>query len=301
MVSLILSLIITTFFGQSSQPSLSVKKNNEPIKINQISLGIKTTAKSIVVIDEKSGQVLFAKNPDQVLPIASITKLMSVLVFLDHNPGWDKEVEIKEEDKITAGRLYLGRGEKVTVRNLFYSALVSSTNQSVLALSRSTNLAKEQFVEKMNQKAKELGMSKTTFTEPTGLDPQNQSTVLDLIKLLNEALKKDEIKKALTSKTYTFKTFNHRQQTITVVNTDRLLDSFLNDSKSGYKILGAKTGSLVEAGYCFAVKLKKENQPITIVSLGSATSFDRFQEIKGLASWIYENYQWPKEGYSNLN
>ena len=100
---------------------------------------------------------------------------------------------------------------------------------------------------------------------------------------------------------HTGKTFNHRQQTITVVNTDRLLDSFLNDSKSGYEILGAKTGSLVEAGYCFAVKLKKENQPITIVSLGSATSFDRFQEIKGLASWIYENYQWPKEGYSNLN
>lgn len=301
MICLIFSLIIATFFSQFSQPSLLTKKNNEPIKINQISLGVKTTAKSVVAIDEKSGKVLFAKNSDQKLSIASITKLMSALVFLDHNPGWGKEVEIKEEDKITAGRLYLGRGEKVTVRDLFYSALVSSTNQSVLALSRSTNLTKEQFIEKMNQKANELGMFGTTFTETTGLDPQNKSTAVDLVKLLNEALKKDEIRKTLTTRAYSFEALNHRQQTIAVVNTDKLLDSFLNDSKLGYEILGAKTGSLPEAGYCFAIKLKKENQLITIVSLGSATSIDRFQEIKGIATWIYENYQWPKDGYSNLN
>jgi D-alanyl-D-alanine carboxypeptidase len=294
MLGLIFSLIITTFLNQSSQPSLPSKTNSEPVKINQTSLGIKTTAKSMVAVDEKSGKILFAKNPSQILPIASITKLMSALVFLDHNPGWEKEVEIKEEDKETWGRIYLGKGEKVAVRDLFYSALVGSANQAVLALVRLTGLTKEQFIQEMNQKAKQFGMNQTTFVEPTGLEAQNQSTTFDLVKLLDKALKQEEIKKALTTKTYTFRTRNHRSQTITVINTDRLLDSFLNDKKLGYQILGAKTGSLEEAGYCFVAKIQKDNQPIIVASLSSATSGDRFQEIKGLANWVYENYEWSK-------
>lgn len=302
-LNLVLSLIIAAFISQPSQSlllnnSLAVtakQEVNQPAKKINSSIGVETTAKSVLIIDAETNKILFSKNANEILPIASITKLASALVFLDHNPGWDKEVNIEQEDNPGLGRIYLGKGEKIKINDLFYSALVGSANQSILALARLTGLSKEQFVSEMNNKAKQFGMFNTSFVEPTGLDAANKSTNHDLIKLVSQAMEKEEIKKALTTRSYTFKTLNHYTQTIDIVNTDRLLDSYLNDSKSGYEIIGAKTGSLNEAGYCFVVKIKKNNHSIIIASLGSATSFNRFQEIKGLVNWVYDNYNWPDD------
>lgn len=302
-LNLVLSLIIAAFVSQPPQSLLlnnnlavaAKQKVNQPAKKINSSIGVETTAKSVLIIDAETNKILFSKNANEILPIASITKLASALVFLDHNPGWDKEVNIEQGDNPGLGRIYLGKGEKIKINDLFYSALVGSANQSILALARLTGLSKEQFVSEMNNKAKQFGMLNTSFVEPTGLDAANKSTTYDLIKLISQALENKEIKKALTTKGYTFKTLNHYTQTIDIFNTDRLLDSYLNDSKSGYEIIGAKTGSLNEAGYCFVVKIKKDNHPIIIASLDSATSFDRFQEIKGLVNWVYDNYNWPDD------
>src|SRR3989338_7361861 len=114
--------------------------NEAPQKIINQSLGLKTTAKSILVVDEKTGTVLYQKNPNQVLPIASITKLMTALVFLDTKPDWKMEIEILDSDQRPGGMVYLLPGERVKVKDLFNLMLVASANEAAIALVRQTGL-----------------------------------------------------------------------------------------------------------------------------------------------------------------
>ncbi|MCK4745145.1 D-alanyl-D-alanine carboxypeptidase, partial [Candidatus Parcubacteria bacterium] len=151
-----------------------------PIKKNSEIVGVAVSAKSVLAIDKKSGKILFSKNQDRILPIASITKLMSVLVLLDKNLDLEKEVKIHKEDKRIGGRIYLGYGEVATVENLLNLALVASDNQAIIALVRSAGFSEQEFIKSINEKADEIGMLKTEFFDPTGLDLRNVSTVKDL-------------------------------------------------------------------------------------------------------------------------
>ena len=279
-------LVATDFLnlGQS-QAEISAAA---PQRIYGDYLDVKTTAKSILAVDVKSGQVLYQKNSQEVLPIASITKLMTALVFLDNNPGWQKEVYTIAADRRNGGIIYLNGGEVLTVENLFKTVLIVSDNDSAIALSRSTGLSAEDFIAKMNSKAKELGLNNTTFSDPTGLSLGNKSTVADLAKLLNQALKMPAIKEATGTSYYEFmvQAKDKEPRQVILKNTDWLLKSYL-------QIEGGKTGSLEEAGYCLAVKIKGEqSQGIIIVVLGSQSNSDRFQDVKAVADWIFNNYQW---------
>jgi D-alanyl-D-alanine carboxypeptidase len=298
---------------------------NEAIKFEQIknfpqSLGIKITAKSALVIDADSGQILFQKNSQQVLPIASLTKLMTALVLLDLNPDWQKEVEYSAEDyvflepsqsKIEPAQLKFEVGEKIKIKDLFAAALIKSANNAVKTLVRHSQaqinppgqtgaLARRSpqgeggsspresafspresaFIEKMNQKAKELGMTKTVFVEPTGIDFKNVSTAEDLAKLIKVVSEKLEIIKFLTQKTYQFSTYtkNGQSKFYQIKNTNKLLDSFI-------KIKAAKTGYLDEAGYCFAGLIEYNKRKLIVVLLGSQSEENRIQEVKGLTYW----------------
>lgn len=274
-------------------PKQSTELPEAPQRIINNSLGIKTTAKSVLIIDETTETKLFEKNSQEVLPIASLTKLMTALVFLEHNPGWDKRVKIKESDQKNGGIVYLWPGEVVKVEDLFYLTLVASTNEATAALARSTALSQETFVKLMNEKAALLGLTQTRFVEPTGLDPNNQSTVTDLVKLAKAAFSKQEIVEATKLKGYRFKVLN-KGITRYARSTNQLLDSFINNTE--YKIEGAKTGYLEEVDYCQVIKVFKEEagKSIIIAILGSQTTDDRWQEIKGLVDWAFDTYSWTK-------
>jgi len=261
-----------------------------PNRIINNSLGIVTTAKSVLAVDDKSGQILFAKNRHISSPIASITKLMTVLVFLDNNPGWDQEIVLFREDKKEGGKIYLMTGEKVTVKNLFNLTLVASSNEAAAALARSTGL--DDFVAKMNIKAEELGMVGAEFFDATGLDSRNIASPTDLVKLTKVCFENQEILAATTSSAYDFPVLNNGRL-VKAENTDKLLDSFLNSDD--YEILAAKTGYLDESGYCLVIKIKKIGQAsITLVLLGSNSQSDRWQEAKGVIDWVFGNYQWAE-------
>jgi len=246
------------------------------------SIGVKISAKSGVVRDKNSGEILFSKNAEEKMPIASITKLMSALVFLENNQGWDKEVKIIQSDHRIGGRLYVAPGEVILVKDLFYTSLVGSANNATIALARSTGLSLDEFVLKMNEKAKELEMDNTYFEEPTGLSEENVSTALDVLKLARIAFSKEEIKAALQTEEYIFNTAD-KEIEHTIKNTDKLLSSFLNEDD--YNVLGAKTGYTDEAMYCLVLGVKNEEKNVISVILGANTSENRFQEAKSLAWW----------------
>ena len=213
-----------------------------PYRLNNNSLGMKVTAQAAIIADKSTGLILWQKNPNDVRPIASISKLLTALVFLDNDPGWHKEVVIQQSDYREGGRIYVYNGEKIMVKDLFNASLVASSNNATVALARFTGLTPEEFVWAMNDKAAQLGMVNSKFFEPTGLDPANVSTASDLIKLAKAALSRPEIIQATTQSEYTFNVLN-ANRTYTLKNTDQLLNSYL-------KIAAGKTGYLDEAGYC---------------------------------------------------
>lgn len=302
MLSLILSPILSIFFifppintvdlgfaAKLIENRLLVqeKKNNQqpPIRIKSDSLKINPTAKSFIIIDGKTKRVLLGKNSKEKLPIASITKLMTALVFLETKPDWNKEIAMIKEDEREGSRINVKAGDMFKVRDLFYSALVGSANNAIMALVRSTDLGQIEFTRRMNEKAKSLGLLNTNFVEPTGLNQANFSTVYEIAELTREALQNERIKEALQMKEYVFKPLNS-EIFKRVKNTDQLLGSRL-------EIIGGKTGFTWEAGYNLALQVKGNNgQEIIIVVLGSQTSRDRFAEARELAVWTFDNYGW---------
>ncbi len=271
-----------------SQLTLSDQRLEEkkviPHKIDNNSWGVKITAQSSAVMDKNTGLVLWQQNADQVRSLASITKLMTALVFLDHNPGWDKVITMESQDETSEIQPNILRGEEVTVRDLFNVTLVASDNNAARALARSTALTAEAFAQEMNKKALELKMSQSHFVEPTGLDAANQATALDVLKMGQVAFAKSEIQKAVIQKNYTLITQAGRSQK--VLSTNNLLKSYL-DVRAG------KTGYIEAAGYCLLVEVANEtNQEILTVVLGSTAHENRFQDAKILSGWVFENYQW---------
>ncbi|HBV57863.1 MAG TPA: hypothetical protein DEB73_01170 [Candidatus Magasanikbacteria bacterium] len=250
----------------------------------------KNTFKSAFVMDEDTENQLFADNENEVRSIGSLTKLMTALVFLDTTPQWDKIVAIEAADG-SQGRLNVIEGEQATVKDLFHVSLISSSNNATMALARSTGLSMEEFVKKMNVKAVDLGLKQTTFTEPTGLDPANQSTAKEIAWLLKFALSEKAIQEVVVKKNYVFNLMPNGPAR-SISSTNVLLSERL--PVGAIKIVGGKTGFVEEAGYCFAVALEnKDGHQIITVVLGSDTHYGRFSEARALVEWVFSSYAWP--------
>ncbi|MBU4455106.1 serine hydrolase [Patescibacteria group bacterium] len=303
-ISIIISLIISVilnigFLNQANSNEMMLVNHLEPaenglprnlnLPVKKLAAGnLEISAASSAVIDCESDAVLFGKQKDQIWPIASITKLAAALVFLEHNPGWDAIYQIKAEDKQEGGRIYLFTGEKVKVKDLFYFSLVGSDNTAAMALVRSTGLSDEEFINKMNEKARALGLNNTHFDDPVGLSAGNVSTAKETAALARAAFADKDISEASLTKAYEFETLEGRKKKIN--NTDALLDIF---PQNGIKILGGKTGYIEASGYCFVGKFADHsgNEIISVV-LGAYSYNARFVQTKEMVEWVYENYQW---------
>lgn len=249
------------------------------------------TAKSVIVMDEGTGRVLFAKDPNLTRPLASLTKLMSALVWFDIDGDLNKTVEISADDYREGSIPYFIAGDKVKTRDLLYAALIASSNSAVSALVRSTGLAEEKFVRLMNAKGRELGMGKTVFSDPVGLSAQNQSAAADLFILAREAFYNREISRATELLSYEFRPAGMGAVRV-VKNTNRLLVSSLNNGN--YKIIGGKTGYIEESDYNLILKTynKEKDKNIIVVILGSSDKNLRFAEAAKIIEWTYKNYMW---------
>ncbi len=303
-VLLQLNNIDYTFDAMNINPSnqqaiinnLELNKYQAPTKINHYlppvlnSYFLQTnqiiSASSYLVIDSKSGSILKESGVDEQMPIASLTKLMTALIFLETSTDWSQEITIEEIDNSNiAGSLrYVQAGETMTVKDVFYISLVGSANNATKALARSTGMSENDFITKMNKKAESLGLVDTTFEEVTGLSPNNKSTVSDYAKIAGYAFRNQTIAEALNRSEYVFTTTANRRHRIS--NTNKLL------SDNDLQLVGAKTGYIDEAGYTFVCQAIEGNNKIMVVLFNSDTSQSRFDEAKSLINWAFDNHQW---------
>jgi D-alanyl-D-alanine endopeptidase (penicillin-binding protein 7) len=245
-------------------------------------------SKAAVAVDVEKGEILFEKNMEEPTPIASLTKLMTALVFLEQNPNLDDSITIIPCDAESSGRSRLRVGETLILNDLLYASLMSSSNLATKALVRVSGLPFEDFIARMNQKVKEIGLENTHFYEPTGLDENNQSTALDCARLLSFALMNKKIASITSRETYTFTSLYKKKRRLhQISNTNKLLSSSLN-------VKGGKTGYIGASGFCLATLVENDDGvKIATVVLGAPSSFTRFKETKSIIKWSSRK---PTEG-----
>lgn len=225
-------------------------------------------ARSAILVDPASGEVLFQKNSANQVPIASLSKLMTALVFLEQKPDLGREAEVTPAEIEGGGHTQLRHGEHVALGDLLHMSLMCSDNVATRVLARESGLGPDEFVARMNAKALELGLTDTRFVEYTGLDERNVSTAADVARLLNAAAHDPLIQEITTTREYAFQS-DRRSHAIR--NTDRLL-------YGGWDVLGGKTGFILEAGYCFATWVHTQGRDLIAVVLGAPTSATRFAD-----------------------
>lgn len=245
------------------------------------------TAKSAAVVDAATGVLLGEKEKDFIAPIASVTKVMTALVFLDTQPAWERTITMERSDNRPGGALFVAPGERLTLYDLFMTMLVGSANNAAIAMTRAAGLSIEEFTERMEVRARSLHLSGTRFVEPTGLDAGNVSSALDLVRLGWQAFQHPNIREALTTKEHVFSTTNtlkrHRVKTT---------DDLLLMPTDGYTIVGAKTGFTNEAGYTFLIEARRGEHGVIVALLGAPTEDDRFHDADMLIHWAFQKYAW---------
>lgn len=246
------------------------------------------SAEAYVVADAATGKVLASRNSDEVLPIASLTKLMTAAILLDTSPNFKKVVTYTKADVTPYAYLRVKPGEKLTVGDLFYSMLVGSANNAATTLARSTGLTRAAFVAKMNAKAQAWGLSKTKFVDVNGLNPGNVSTAADYAVLANRVFHEYAVVRTASAKTaYTFKTVGGVKHTI------KTTDKLITQAGNPLTITGAKTGFIDESRYTYALRTKHANgAQVVVVVLSEPTSAVRFADAATLASWAMSAFTW---------
>jgi D-alanyl-D-alanine endopeptidase (penicillin-binding protein 7) len=241
----------------------------------------KVRSASVLVLDQSTGEVLYSKNESAVVPIASITKLMTAMVTLDAGLPLDEEVTIEREKlatvKGTKIRSALRIRDKVKRDDLLKLALMASENRAAAALGISYPGGLDLFVEAMNAKALLLGMSDTHFVEPTGLSAQNVSSAGDLARLVEAAHTYPLIRAYSTAKSHQIRVGKRK---LSYHNTNRLVSS------PTWEIGVQKTGFIRAAGRCLVMQANIEARPLIFVLLDSVGKYTRIGDANRLRRWL---------------
>lgn len=234
-----------------------------------------------LVVDTKTGEVLYAKNPDAVTPIASVTKLMGAMVVLDSGADMDDmlDIQIKETKELKGVYSRVRVGSMLTRKEMLNLALMSSENRAAASLGFHHEGGTEAFVKAMNAKAKELGMINTRFVEPTGLSEKNVSTAEDLAKMLVAASGYETIRKLSTTGQKDTR-FSKPKHTLSFVNTNPLVR---NDK---WEVKVSKTGFIDEAGHCLVMLAKVQNREVAMVLLDSFGKRSHVGDAARIREWM---------------
>lgn len=239
-------------------------------------------SQSALIMNNRTGEVLYQKNMNRVMPIASISKLMSAMVTLDARLNMDEVITITEDeiDRLKGTGSRLSVGTQLTRAQLLHLSLMSSENRATHALGRTYPGGMGAFVAAMNAKAQSLGMSSSRFYEPTGLDYRNVSTAADLSKLANAAAQYPQIRRNSTSTYGSVYTSAGRQQNYK--NSNALV------REGSWDIELQKTGYIRESGRSMVVKARIGSEPVTIVLLNSPTTTTRVNDARKIQSWMMQ-------------
>ena len=234
-----------------------------------------------LVLDQNTNEVLFSKNPQAVLPIASITKLMTALVVSEAKQPLDEMLSIGSEDVDTekGSRSRLQVGTRLSREEMLHLSLMASENRAANALGRHYPGGSSAFVAAMNRKAQALGMNNTHYVEPTGLSSRNQSSANDLAVLMREVDKHALIRQLSTSQEYEVAV---GARNVSFRNTNGLV-------RSGEWDIGLqKTGYITEAGRCLVMQAQLSGRKLIMVLLDSAGKYSRIGDAERIRKWLSE-------------
>ncbi len=233
-----------------------------------------------LIYDEQTQRPLYAKNIDNVVPIASITKLMTAMVILDAHLPLDEPITITAEDRDLYKRSHtrMRKGMLLTRGELLQLALMASENSAAAALARTYPGGTQVMLSMMNAKAHELGMDATRFDDPTGLHCSNVSTAQDLVKMVQAARGYEDIQRITTSRSYTVNVSARRS--LHYVNTNPLVRN------ASWDIGLSKTGYISEAGRCLVMQANISNRPVVIVLLDSWGKHTRVGDANRIKQWM---------------
>lgn len=279
--------IITLLVAVLVLASIFLPKTLAPTILNAAELNT-NNCKSVVLIERKTGKVLVENNSNEQLPIASVTKLMTVLLTLEHiDNGFlslDDEIMVSENASGMGGsQVFIDANSKYKVGELLKSVIVASANDSSVALAEQIAGSENNFVKLMNERANELRLKHTHYSNCTGLPSvDGYSSAYDQALLLNEVLKYDDYHKYSS---IWMEDFVHPSgRTTQMTNTNRL-------SRFYDGCIGGKTGSTNQAKYCLAVGAKRNDMELIAVVLGAENSKERFNIARDLLDYGFANYK----------
>jgi D-alanyl-D-alanine endopeptidase (penicillin-binding protein 7) len=267
--------------GSSSRSRTASQASPTPVAPDRVVGGPVTVESGAALVVDDAGDVIYAKNADHVLPIASITKLMTALVVLDARLPLDEVITISESDKDylrnTHSRLRVG--SQLTRRELLHIALMSSENRAAAALARAYPAGKAAFIQLMNAKARALGMRDTRFADSTGLDGDNVSTAQDLVKLARAASGYSLIREFTTTAQSEVEP-GTRSAPMLYKNSNRLVRG------GHWDIELSKTGYLNEAGRCLLMRAEVAGKPLTFVFLRGPGRQTPMGDANRIRAWL---------------
>ena len=236
-------------------------------------------AEAAVIYDPESGEVLWESHSKDERSIASITKVMTALVFLESGAPLDQMVTVQRSDVARASTTYLRRGYKLTAEDLLNLLLVGSDNAAARALARVSPMGSEGFIQSMNIRAKSLGLENTTYADPSGLLAENISSAYDQARLIAYAAADERVGAIMRKTSYTTKV-GKRQ--ITAKNTNQIVRG------GDIDVVAGKTGFISRSGYCLAtlLRLPQSGKTVAFVVLGAKTNASRFWETRHLFNWM---------------
>lgn len=263
--ALVFVLALTVGFAQAADP--------KPLKPQSL------RSSSVIVFDASTGEVVIDKNADAVVPIASITKLMTAMVILDRGLELDQRIVLSRDDvdarKGTRSRLR--NGAVLTRDELLLLALMSSENKAAAALGRTYPDGYGAFVTAMNEKAQALGMSDSRFVDGTGLSPLNVSSARDLVKLVNAAHEYPLIREYSTRSRASVKVYG---RPLAFGNTNGLVRS------THWNIGLSKTGYISEAGRCLVMRVQMASKDVVVILLDSWGKNSRVGDANRIKKWL---------------
>jgi D-alanyl-D-alanine endopeptidase (penicillin-binding protein 7) len=235
-------------------------------------------AEAAIVYNPVTQQVLWEENAQNERSIASITKVMTAVVFLEHALDLTQPVRIEKSDVRAASTTYLRANDVLTPQDLLHLLLIGSDNAAARALARISPFGTEGFVEHMNAKAHELGLEHTHYDDPSGLIDTNVSSAYDMARLISFAAGDERIASIMRKSSEQIVT---SRRIVNVHSTNKLLLG------GDIDVRGGKTGFIRKSGYCLATLLQlPQGDPVAVVVLGARSSAGRFLETRHLFSWI---------------
>ena len=236
-------------------------------------------AAAAIIFNPVTGEVLWEENSQSQRSIASITKVMTAIVFLENAPDLTERVTIALPDVRRASTTYLRSADKVTTGDLMHLLLIASDNAAARALARVSPYGSQGFIERMNEKAAELGLVSTRYADPSGLLSDNLSSAYDMARLIAHASADRLISSIMQLSSYSIQTPKRR---ITFRSTNHLL------GRPDFDVMAGKTGFISKSGYCLAtlLRLPQSGVEVAVVVLGARSNAGRFLEVQNMFNWL---------------